>query len=155
MNDASSTLVTIGWREWVSLPTLGIARIKAKIDTGARTSCLHAFSYERLTERGAPWLRFHVHPMQGNTEDVIVCMAPLIDERMVSDSGGHRELRPIISTRIAIGDTEFDAEFTLTNRDSMRFRMLLGRVAMAGRFLVNPKLSFQLSKRPQPKPVSK
>lgn len=148
MNDRASTPITIGWREWVSLPTLGIPRIKAKIDTGARTSCLHAFSYERLTERGAPWLRFHVHPRQINTADVIVCMAPLTDERIVTDSGGHRELRPIITTRIVIGNTEFDAEFTLTNRDTMRFRMLLGRVAMAGRFLVNPQRSFLFSKRP-------
>jgi len=146
MNEASSSLIMVGWREWVSLPTLGIPRIKAKVDTGARTSCLHAFSYERITEGGAPWLRFCVHPIQENTEKVIVCTAPLVDERMVSDSGGHREIRPIITTRVVMGDTEFDAEFTLTNRDTMRFRMLLGRVAMAGRFLVNPELSFQLSR---------
>ena len=147
MTEPSSPLTTIGWREWVSLPTLGIPRIKAKVDTGARTSCLHAFAYERITEGGAPWLRFSIHPIQEHTDKVIVCTAPLVDERMVSDSGGHRELRPIIATRIVMDGIEFDADFTLTNRDTMRFRVLLGRVAVAGRFVIDPKLSFCLSKR--------
>jgi len=147
MTDSPSPPTTVGWREWAALPAFGIPRIKAKVDTGARTSCLHAFSYERLTERGAPWLRFNVHPMQEDTENVVVCLAPLTDERMVSDSGGHRELRPVITTRVVMGETAFDADFTLTNRDSMRFRMLLGRVAMASRFIVDPRLSFQLSSK--------
>ena len=135
-------LITIGWREWLALPDLGIDRIKAKVDTGARTSCLHAFSLETFTQRGAPWVRFGVHPVQMNANIELICEAEMIDERMVSDSGGHKEVRPIIRTTIGLGQLSFTAEFTLTNRDTMRFRVLLGRTAMEGRILVNPEHSY-------------
>jgi len=139
-------LITVGWREWVALPEIGIDRIKAKIDTGARTSCMHAFSQERFTERGSPWIRFGMHPLQRSTDIEVFCEAEIIDERMVSDSGGHRELRPIIMSSIDLGIAQFKAEFSLTNRDSMRFRVLLGRTAMAKRMLVDSGKSFLLSK---------
>jgi len=142
-------LITVGWREWVALPDIGIDRIKAKIDTGARTSCMHAFSQERFTQAGSPWIRFGIHPQQRSNEIEVVCEAEIVDERMVSDSGGHRELRPIIMSSIDLGVAQFLGEFSLTNRDSMRFRVLLGRTAMAKRLIVDPSKSFLLTKKEQ------
>lgn len=139
-------VITIGWREWAAFPELGLDRIKVKVDTGARTSCLHAFSQERFTQAGAPWIRFGMHPVQLSSDCQIMCAAEIVDERVVSDSGGHRELRPVIRTTIALGPVSFPAEFTLTNRDSMRFRVLLGRTAMVARHLVvDPSGSYLLS----------
>jgi len=140
-------LITVGWREWLALPDLGIERIKAKVDTGARTSCLHAFSYDYFTKDGNTWVRFGVHPEQENSEKELFCEAEVVEERMVSDSGGHKEKRPIIRTTIVMGALSFEAEFTLTNRDSMKFRMLLGRTAMENRMLVNPALSYCASSK--------
>jgi len=142
-------LITVGWREWIALPDIGIDHIKAKIDTGARTSCLHAFSQERFTQAGAPWIRFGMHPLQRGTDIEVFCEAEIVDERMVSDSGGHRELRPIIRSTIDLGVVQFLGEFSLTNRDSMRFRVLLGRTAMAKRLIVDPSKSFLLKKKEQ------
>lgn len=135
-------LVALGWREWVGLPELDIGRIKAKVDTGARTSCLHTFRTEPYSEKGERRVRFWVHPVQNNLEQVIECDAPVLDERNVSDSGGHRELRVVIATRLLIADQCWPIEMTLTNRDSMRFRMLLGRTAMAGRTVIYPEASY-------------
>lgn len=135
-------LETIGWREWMSLPELGIDRIKVKVDTGARTSCLHAFKLETFRERGALWVAADVHPIQNNQDKVLHFVAPVLDERLVTDSGGHREQRTVIQTLVRMGNHEWPIEMTLTNRDSMKFRMLLGRTAMRGRFTVNPAASF-------------
>ncbi len=140
----------LGWREWLALPDLGIARIKAKIDTGARTSALHAFALEIGEESGERMARFRLHPLQGNDELVAECAAPVVDEREVRDSGGHSEMRPVIVTRIAIGSDVRTVEISLTRRDSMGFRMLLGRTAMRPGFVVNPSRSYLLGKTTQP-----
>lgn len=136
------TLATIGWREWASLPALGIDRIKMKIDTGARTSCIHAFRIETFETGGEEWIRFWVHPIQDDTETEICCEARVKDQRMVSDSGGHREMRHVIETPLLIDGKTFPVEITLTNRDNMKFRMLLGRTAMKNRFMVDPSASY-------------
>ncbi|MGO1461250.1 MAG: ATP-dependent zinc protease family protein [Oleiphilaceae bacterium] len=134
--------VSLGWREWIMLPDLGIERIKAKVDTGARTSCLHTFRTEPYTQDGERRVRFWVHPVQNNLHKVVECDARILDERDVSDSGGHKELRLVVETTLVIGDQSWPIEMTLTNRDSMQFRMLLGRTAMAGRATIRPEASY-------------
>ena len=134
--------VPLGWREWVGLPDLGIGRIKAKVDTGARTSCLHTFRTEPYTENGERRVKFWVHPIQNDLHHVVECDARVLDERTVSDSGGHKEERLVIETTLVVGDLSWPVEMTLTNRDSMRFRMLLGRTAMAGRAEIYPEASY-------------
>ena len=135
---------TIGWREWLCLPDLGIDWIKAKVDTGARTSALHALYTERFERDGADWVRFGVHPDQGDNAREIHCEAPIHDMRTVTDSGGHKELRPVIRTQLSFDGDLRSIELTLTDRDSMRFRMLLGRTSMRQGFLVSPGQSFML-----------
>lgn len=136
----------VGWREWVSLPTLGIARIKAKLDTGARTSALHALRCDRYTERGAPHVRLHVQPRQRDGDRVLVIETAIIDERTVTDSSGHRERRIVVASEFALGTQSWPIELTITNRDALRFRMLLGRSAMQGHLIIDPDRSYVLGK---------
>jgi hypothetical protein len=138
---------TLGWREWVALPDLGIDQIKAKVDTGARTSALHAFDVELENNPGGDIVHFKIHPEQRDLDKVVHCSAPLLDQREVRDSGGHREQRYVIETRVRIGPDLRTAEFTLTNRDSMGFRMLIGRTAMKGHYLVDPGRSYLQGKK--------
>jgi hypothetical protein len=142
-------LLAIGWREWVHLPDLGLPWLKAKIDTGARTSCLHAFSVEPFTQNSEQWVRFGIHPHQEDTDTEVYCTAKVVDERIVTDSGGHQEQRFVISTLLVMGDMQWPIEVTLTNRDNMRFRMLLGRTAMQGKVSIDPAASFLLGKPPK------
>lgn len=132
----------VGWREWVGLPDLGIQTVKAKIDTGARTSTLHAHNLiEEMRPDGA-WAVFIVHPVQRRRQPAIACTARIVDRRRVLSSNGEADLRPVIRTRLALGDAVYEIELTLTNRDQMGFRMLVGRQALRQRFLVDPGQSF-------------
>lgn len=138
----------IGWREWVSLPELNIATIKAKIDTGARTSALHAFSIKIFKdESGKDKVCFDIHPLQHDTTQVVTCVADLIDKRWVTDSGGHSEERYVIRTPVVVGKRKWSIEITLTERDTMLFRMLIGRSALRHRYMVNPARSFITTKK--------
>ncbi|MFT5710825.1 MAG: hypothetical protein ACI8QT_001525 [Halioglobus sp.] len=137
----------LGWREWVGFPDLGIKQIKAKVDTGARTSCLHAFLVEPFDRNGIPWVRFDIHPSQRNSSKVIRCEAPILEQRVVRDSGGHEELRYVIQTVVSIGDSKHVVEVTLSDRDSMKFRVLLGRTAISGQYVVDPQGSYLRGKR--------
>ena len=133
--------IDVGWREWVQLPALGLPAIKAKVDTGARTSALHAWRVEAYDCGGAPWIVFDLHPLQRNESLSWRCHAPVHDRRMVSDSGGHRERRYVIETPLELAGSQWPIEITLTDRDTMLFRMLLGRQAIRG-LRVLPEASF-------------
>jgi len=138
--------ILIGWREWVHFPDLGIKAIKAKVDTGARTSALHAYFVEPYSKNNQDYVRFGIHPIQGDNETTLICEAPVHDERQVTDSGGHKENRYVISTRVQLGKLTKTIELTLTNRDTMKFRMLLGRTALENDFHVDAAGSFLLGK---------
>ena len=133
---------TIGWNEWVALPELGIPAIKAKMDTGARTSALHALSIETFEEEGRSRVRFGIHPLNKRSDIEIFCTTDLIDFRTVKNSGGHKEERYVIRTPLVLGDHVWPINITLTCRISMRFRMLLGRTALRNRFIVDPNESY-------------
>ncbi len=132
----------IGWREWVSLSDLGLGKIKAKIDTGARTSALHAYDVYEYKEGQRNMVKFKVHPLQKSTLSVRYAKAEVIEKRSVRDSGGKVTLRPVILTTLRLGDLKWEIELTLVNRDQMGFRMLLGRQALRGHLLVNPQKSY-------------
>ena len=145
--EESQELLTFGWREWVSLPELGISQIKAKIDTGARTSALHAFEVSPFSENGRERVEFRLHPVQKDNTTVVTCKADVLDKRVITDSGGHKEERFVIRTMLKIGSHRWPIEVTLTARDDMLFRMLIGRTAMKARALVNPARSYVVGKK--------
>lgn len=144
-------LAIIGWREWVALPEFGVQQIKAKIDTGARTSAIHAWHIDIADRDGVPWVDFDLHPVQRDSSAVVRASARLVETREVRDSGGKRTRRPVVVTPVRLGSPEgaVDAgrewliELTLVARDQMGFRMLLGREAVRGRYLVDPMSSYR------------
>ena len=136
--------VVVGSEEWCSFPTLGIPTIKARVDSGAKTSALHAINIKNFQKDGQEWVKFDINPIQNNTKTVIHCEALLVDQRVVKSSSGFRERRYVIKTYLEIGGKRWEIEVTLTNRDSMGFRMLLGREAMSGRILVDPEQKYLL-----------
>ena len=137
----------IGWREWVALPQLKIDQIKCKVDTGAKTSALHAYFIKKLRKLGKDYVQFGLHPLQKNSDIEVVSTCKLADQRIVTDSGGHREYRYVIKTPIKLGSHVWEAEITLTDRETMLFRMLLGRDAIKNRFIVNPASSYLIGKK--------
>lgn len=140
-SELKSASKIIGWREWTSLPDLGLIAIKGKVDTGAKTSSLHAFDIA-LEKKGAKtYVNFKVHPIQGDFTVVINCRAPLVDIRSVTDSGGHKEDRYVIKTTIVLGNIKKKIELTLSNRETMKFRMLIGRAALK-QFYIDPSQSY-------------
>lgn len=136
--------IIVGSEEWCSFPELGIPAIKARVDSGAKTSSIHAFNIHKFRRSGESWISFEVHPLQGDRRTVIRCEQPILDKRVVKSSSGISETRYVIAAKIKVGEESWDIEITLANRDSMGYRMLLGREAMSGRMLVDPSLSFCL-----------
>lgn len=136
-----------GWREWGQLPDLGVEKIKVKVDTGAKTSSLHAFDLATFIHMGTEWLRFEVHPLQDNDSITHTCISQIVDYRWITSSSGHSQKRFIIQTTLKVGEFSSLIEISLANRDEMGFRMLVGRNALKGRILVDPSHSFLLSHR--------
>lgn len=139
-------LLIVGWRELIDLPDLKIRGIKAKIDTGARSSALHAYHIEEFKSNGKTMVKFFVHPYQRDTKQTAIAEAKLLEYRQVRSSGGHIQLRPVVETIVKLGHKQWSIELTLTNRDVMGFRMLLGRQAVRHKFLIDPGKSFLQSK---------
>ena len=144
-------LLVFGWREWVQLPSLGLPAVKAKVDTGARTSAIHAFKLRPFFDGGVQHIEFLLHPRQRDIETVATCTAKVVDKRSVTDSGGHSEERWIIETLLSVGPRAWDIEISLTARDNMRFRMLIGRTALKNHALVDSSASYLVGKRPKRK----
>ncbi len=142
MSEQPPSSNTVGWREWVALPELGVPSLKAKIDTGARTSSLHAYDVTEFERDGERWVSFGIRPWQKSTDDIVQAQAPLLETRSVRSSSGHAQERPVIRTRITLVGREIDAEVTLTDRDEMGFRMLIGREVLARGFLVDSARSY-------------
>jgi hypothetical protein len=140
-------VVTVGWREWVAFPEWGVPAMKAKIDTGARTSALHATDLEHFERDGAAWTSFVVHPWQATDDDATRVEAPVVDEREVTSSSGTTSLRTVVAATIQLDNVPRLIEVTLTRRDDMGFRMLIGREALRGHFVVDPERSY-LTGRP-------
>lgn len=142
----------IGWEEWLALPDLKLPAMKAKVDTGAKTSALHAYNIRAFVEDGRNMVKFKIHPLQRNTKLSIDCVAPLVAEREVISSNGESETRYVIRTALVFPDRCVETELTLTSRHKMAFRMLLGRDTLrAAKFIVDPSKAFLLGKVSQAK----
>lgn len=150
-NQVDNALPIIGWREWIALPELGIQQIKAKVDTGARSSALHAIEVETFQRDGKEMVRFKVHPQQRSSKETIVAEAEVLEYRSVKSSGGHQSRRPVISTTVQLLGRSWKIELTLAPRDEMGFRMLLGREAIRRELLVDPGRSYQNGRPARPK----
>ena len=135
-------LPVIGWREWVGLPDFGIRSIKVKVDTGARSSSLHAFGLHEFERNGTTWVRFEVHPVQRKRDRAVAVEAEVLEFRSVRSSSGKAAMRPVIVTNVRLLGTTWPVELTLASRDEMGFRMLLGREAFRRRFLVDAGNSY-------------
>jgi len=138
--------VRIGWREWVSLPDLGVDRIKAKVDTGARSSSIHASNIKTFKRNGKLWVSFDIYPLQRNRIRKLACSALITDRRRVTSSSGKNEERYFIETTLKVANNIHVIEISLTNRDQMGFRLLLGRTALRGLYFVDPEKSFLADK---------
>jgi ribosomal protein S6--L-glutamate ligase len=132
-----NSILSIGWQEWVCLPNLHLPLIKAKIDTGAKTSALHASNISEFWHGSQKWVQFDVHPLQRNNHYTVNCSAKVIDERVVTNSSGSQELRYVIKTPMLLGPNAWEIELTLTQRHDMTFRMLLGREALRHRVIID------------------
>lgn len=148
MTDPGKGKPTIGWREWVTLPELGVRAIKVKIDTGARTSALHVFDLRHVRFKGKKMVRFRIHPLQRSKKKTVSVRVPIVDRRTVRSSFGTEQKRTVIRTLLEISDRRWPIEVTLACRDAMGFRMILGREAIRGRFSVDPGRSFLTGKPP-------
>jgi len=144
-----ASIKPVGWREWISIPEWGIDFIKAKVDTGARTSSIHVEDIEKFTKDGKSWVRFKVFPYQKDKKHFITTEAPLIDRRQVRSSSGHQEHRPVVLVQLVCNGIKITSEVTLSNRDQMGFRMLLGRQALKGTFAVISDQSYLGGKPPK------
>ena len=142
MSETSVQLAVAGWREWIGLPDLDVSWIKAKLDTGARSSAIHAWDIDGFERDGAEWVRFQLHPWQMSDLDAVDVELPVVDRRTIRSSTGHEEERYVVRTKIRLLDRDLSADLTLTNRDEMGFRMLVGREALRGSFLVDPGRSY-------------
>lgn len=132
------TELKIGWKEWVSLPDLQIPAIKAKVDTGARTSVLHASHITVFRKPSGRWVRYVVRPLRKNPEIEIQCESKLLDKRDIKNSGGQVESRYVIESTVVLGEASWSATLSLTSRDDMLFRMLLGRTSLPGNVIIFP-----------------
>lgn len=141
--------ILVGWQEWCSMPYLGVKYIKAKVDTGAKTSALHAFNIKEFIKNQKKYISFEIHPLQNNDHIRIKAEAEVIDERYITSSNGHKEKRYVISTELNLGDEKYNIELTLTNRDALRFRMLLGRDALKRHCIVDPSKKNCITKYPR------
>ena len=134
----------IGWCEWAAFPDLGVENINAKIDTGAKTSAIHAYRIKEVEIDGEPHAEFYLHPEQRRKKPEIFCRTPIIDRRLIRSSNGQEEERFVTQTRLRLGDHLWKIDLTLTNRDAMGFRLLIGRDALSRKFMIDPGASYLL-----------
>ncbi|MBN9606581.1 MAG: ATP-dependent zinc protease [Actinomycetales bacterium] len=149
MERTAHSSTPVGWREWVGLPGVGVPWIKAKLDTGARSSTVHAFDVEEFTEGGVDRVRFRIRPWQDSAEDIVETVCDVHDRRRIRSSSGHAEHRVVVLLDVALAGRTVSAEVTLTNRDAMGFRMLIGRQALRQGFVVDPGRSFLGGRAPK------
>ncbi|HLU63104.1 MAG TPA: RimK/LysX family protein [Protaetiibacter sp.] len=150
MSEKTHSNTLAGWREWVQLPDIGVPWIKAKLDTGAQTSSIHAYAVEPFERDGTAWVRFGIRPWQRSDADEVRVECPVLDVRRVRSSSGHVDERFVVSMRLVLVGRSVDAEVTLSNRDAMGFRMLIGREALSRGFIVDSARSFLGDRAPRP-----